>query len=277
MANARRRLVPRLSVVALVGLQLVSSALSAQGGLEPWQRDEDKLETGVLYTYLKSNIDGSRAGRIALYVASSDRLESFKWRQGTGRATLVTADLDWSTFSVSTFESWTLGAGDKRWLQARLTTEDGGRVQITTAGSTEHPAVEITRWPWHSYDFDFASLNYFWRHLVDAEAPVTVGISDFVPSGGSFEFKEKGPVQIEYLGRETRLGRACRHYRIDGPGLENRGGEFWASVEGGYWVEYMIDLPDESGFDSGRLRLERVERASPEQWQAFKREKLSGN
>ena len=72
-----------------------------------------------------------------------------------------------------------------------------------------------------------------------------------------------------------RGGESTRVYRIDGPGLENRGGRIWVAVDGGHIVDYEIDLPDEPGFVDGKLRLERVDRMSEEAWKAFKKRMMT--
>ena len=38
--------------------------------------------------------------------------------------------------------------------------------------------AKIENWPWHSYDFDFGSLNLAFRFLADPEGPFTIGIAD---------------------------------------------------------------------------------------------------
>ena len=264
------------ALLSTFALLLIPGPAYAQ--LSKFRYEPDRIEVGTLYIYEKSNIDGSNAGRIALYVARKDRLESFKWHEGGGMAPLVTADIDWKTFSVRRFESWQVWDGDGRRLQARLEKlPDEPRVRITFGENIETATIE--NWPWHSYDFDFGSLNFAFRHLIDPESPFVIGISDLAlaDDSGTRKFADKGIVTVKYLGREERAGVNCRKYAIDGKGLENRGGVIWVHEEKHHIVDYEIDLPDEGGFDSGKLLLVGVEAMGEREWREFKRRKLGAD
>ena len=106
-----------------------------------------------------------------------------------------------------------------------------------------------------------------------------IGISDFAlaDESGTRRFADKGTVTVEYLGREQRAGVKCRKYTIDGKGLENRGGLIWVDAEKHHIVDYEIDLPDEGGFDSGKMLLVGVESMGEPEWQEFKRRKLGAD
>ena len=236
--------------------------------------EPDKVEVGTLLLYQKSNIDGTNAGQIALFIAAEDRLEAFKWHEGGGSATLVTADMNWEAFSVRRFESWRLHADGTKQLQGTLEQVDGEPKVVITFGPDNQETVQLRHWPWHSYDFDFASLSASMRHLIDPESTFRIGIADLAMVSDTLRFVDKGTVTIEYLGREDRYGFASRKYAIDGEGLANRGGHLWVDADQGYIVDYEIDLPDEPGYESGKLRLIARESMDPEKWPEFKGEKL---
>jgi|SRR5688572_7974072 len=59
----------------------------------------------TLYEYKKSNWDGTHSSTVFLYVADSNRLESFKWWEGDIVATLVSAVINWRNYSVSEFQN----------------------------------------------------------------------------------------------------------------------------------------------------------------------------
>jgi hypothetical protein len=143
-------------IVGALGV-LVSRPTAAQ--VSKFRYAPDKVDVGTLLLYQKSNIDGSNAGRIALFIAAVDRLESFKWHEGGGSATLVTADMNWEAFSVRRFESWRLHADGTKQLQGTLEQVDGEPRFLITFGPDNQQTVRLWHWPWHSYDFDFASLN----------------------------------------------------------------------------------------------------------------------
>jgi hypothetical protein len=263
---------PRLSVTtALAALTCLSPGCRAPAS--PFRYDPARAEVGTVYRYAKSNLDGSHATDIALYVAAKDRLESLKWAEGDAQATLVVAEMDWSRFSVRRFESWRLVPGKDPLLQATLQ-QVGDSDRLAVAIGPAHDTLAITLWPWHSYDFDLASLGFAFPHLVDPTRPFTVGIADPTPTPAGFRFLEKGPVTIAYLGDDIRNGAPTRRFRIDGPGLDNRGGMLWTAREEGHIVEFEIQLPDEPGMESGKLALKGKERLTREQWAAFQQARL---
>jgi hypothetical protein len=221
--------------------------------------------------YVKSNRDGSHAGRVSLYVAKPERLESLKWNDEVGWATLVIADLDWKRFSVRRFESWKLRRAQAPVLQAVLETSPEGDLGVAVLPG---PPVRPASWPWHSYDFDFASLGITLAHLLKPEAPFRFERIDFVQRDEAVSFVDLGAVEVAYEARERRGGTATRRYRISGPGLEGTSGTLWADVERGHIVEFELPIPDEPGFVDGRLRLLEGVPMTAAAWEAFKRSRL---
>ena len=98
-------------------LPIVSSAQSVEG----FRFQPDKIETAMVYHYVKSNLDGTNPGNIALFVASPTRLEAFKYRPGGTTATLVVAEMDWTVFSPARLESWQWSGPDDPTLFGTLT------------------------------------------------------------------------------------------------------------------------------------------------------------
>lgn len=254
-------------------------ALTASGGAaaqeSAFRPDPARVPVGTIYIYEKSNIDGTNMGRIAHYVARSDRLESFKWHPGEDEATLVTADIAWERAgSVRRFESWKLFRGGRTRLQGWLELVPGTdtyRVQLDTLRE-----VTLTHWPWHSYDFDFASLGFAMRFLVAPTAPFTVQVADILRTAQGPRFGQVGAVTARFETEEQRNGVRARRYSVDGPGLDDRGGHLWIAVEGDHLLDYEIAQPDEPGFESGKLRLVGIERADSAGWVAWRTDRLEG-
>ncbi len=252
-------------------LVLIGTAASAQAQISKFGYKPDKITTGVVYHYLKSNIDGTNSGEVSLYVKDKDTLESLKWHKGDSRATLVIADIDWENrFSVKHFETWLLTADGEPQQRAVLDFDADIPGVTAKVGEMEFRA-EVKNWYWHSYDFDFASLNFAWRHLVNPEDQLVIGIVDVVRKEDGPTLAEKGSVQIDYQQDTTRNGHECREYKIDGPGLENKGGTIWVRKSDGVFVDYEIELPDEPGYESGKMLLKSEEQMTNEEWEEFKR------
>ena len=199
-------------------------------------------------------------------------MEAFKYESGP-EATLVTATMDWNTFSVRDLSSWKVRFDGERTLVVNLH-QLGNSNQIIVGGKLRLQKLDQTTtmeyYPWHSYDFDFASLNLILPHLIDPLASFAFGVADFPNKRGqapSFDFK--GLVSMDFVSDEVRNGTACRMYSIDGPGLENRGGTIWVDKALLHIVDYEIDLPDEPGYESGKLLLKKIDHMDYETWREF--------
>jgi hypothetical protein len=229
--------------------------------------ESGRIPVGRVHRYQKSNLDGSSPSEIALYLASETRLEALKWHAGEPGATLVVAEMDWEVASARGFRTYQVDEHGNRALAAELETSADRRRLVARVGGKEL-ACALERFPWHSYDFDLASLNVALRFLADPTGEVELAIVDPVYRGGTAELVAKGPVVLAYRLEEERSGLPCRRYLIDGPGLEDRGGSLWvAQGDEVFLVAFEIDLPDEPGMSSGRLEWLRNETRSAAEWE----------
>jgi len=258
-----------LGALGMAAQEARAPATEPAGTIEGFRYQAGKLPVGRVYRYRKSNLDGSNPSEIALYLASETRLESLKWHPGEPEATLVVAEMDWSTGSVRSFRNFHVDADGERTLAAAIdTSPDGGSV-IGTLGD-QRLECRIRRFPWHSYDFDFASLNAALPFLTDPEGETRFDVLDPTYVDGKPALVVRGEAFLAYEGSEEHLGVACRRYAIDGPGLEERGGSLWAAAGAEpHLVAFEIDLPDEPGMRSGRLEWQASETRAPDEWSAF--------
>lgn len=255
-----RRLFAVLSFSAL--LSCAPPALAQAGA---WRLDPARVPVGQVFHFVKSQRDGSHVANISVYLSSAERVEALKWDAGSDQATLVVAGLDWSRFSVRRFEGWRLarGAAPERRVTLDVT---GDQLSMSLMPGP----MRISHWPWHSYDFDFTSLNLSLPHLVDPEGTVRFWRTDFV-YGDQPTVAELGEVTMRFEARERRRGVDVRRYSIGGPGLGNQSGTWWADARTGLLVEYELPVGDEPGYDDVRLRLESSRKLGAAEWAAFKR------
>lgn len=246
------------------------------GGFQGFEYQPDRVPMGRVYHYLKTNLDGTQPEHVAIRLKSRHRIESFKYHPGEEPAGLVIADMDWSVFSVRRIESWQVFADGTRKLAAKLDAQDGGRRVRVEMPMLNKPAetVDIGLLPWHIYNFDLASLGFTLPHRVDPKASFKIGIADpnFAAEGPVFLYK--GEADVVYVGEETRNNVLCRKYRIDGPGLQNRGGFLWVNQAEHHIEDIEIDLPDNPNWKSFKFRLTGVETMFRDDWERFQREKL---
>jgi hypothetical protein len=257
-------------VFRLAALLLLASApMHAQESA--FSFDAQRLPAGKLFEYRKSNIDGTHASNIFVYVRDQTQVESFKlWHEPATRATLVVAQMNWQRWSVQGFQVFELNC--RQDPQPRATLEAGTnefRVSLMK------DPVPLKHTPWHSYDFDFTSLSLVMPMLRDPRGTFSFWRSDF-----EFEpvmrFVEMGEVSVKFQARESRDGRRTLRYSIGGAGLKNTVGTLWADADAGTLVEFEIPIPDEPGFKDVRLQLLSTSRMSPEEWSRHKQAALCG-
>jgi hypothetical protein len=260
----------RCLIKALISALILLCAVPALAQLNALRYDPEKVPVGRVFHFVKSNRDGSHATRISVYVAASDRVESLKWDEGGSEATLVQAQLDWSRFSVREFQGWRL---------ARDTAPER-RVTLGVAGdqlsmSLMKAPITLVHWPWHSYDFDFTSLNLALPHLVKPERPFTFWRTDFV-YGDPPKVAELGEVTLSYERRERHGGRPARRYSLGGPGLNGAHGTWWSDARTGLLLEFELPVGDEPGYDDVRMRLDSTSDLTAAQWESFKSNAVGG-
>jgi hypothetical protein len=231
-----------------------------------YEFDPKRVPQGEVFHYLKSNMDGAHPTNVSVYVARTDRIESLKWDADAEVATLVIADLDWRRYSVRRFESWRLTRGGERKLQATLAAGDDGFVRLSMLDKP----VQLTHWPWHSYDFDFMSLNFVTAHLPYGQANCTFWRTDFIYSDPP-SFGEIGEIRMRLEGGEMRHGVRTHRYSLSGPGLEDAAGEWWTDVESGLLLEFRMPIGDEPGYKNVLMRLRKRASMTADEWDRFKR------
>jgi hypothetical protein len=261
---------PILLGVALLPLVVPQPASS----VDKFRYQPQKITSGSVYHYVKTNTDGSHPQRVSLFVAARDRLESFKLPSGATAGALVVAQMDWDLFCATSLESWQVFAGGKKVPMASLRYDARERAALVTVPALGKTAVEKTAigyLPFHVYNFDFASLNLAFRHLRRPEGDFTIGVADptFQKEGAAFRYR--GEAEVSFVGEDRRASVACRKYRVSGKGVEGRGGIIWVAREGEHVVDMEIDLPDHPGWKSFKFRLLGTAQMSREEWEAFMR------
>lgn len=246
----------------------------ASANAAPLHFQPERVPSGQVLHYLKSNIDGSNPNRICVYVSGTDRIESLKWHEGSAGATLVTAEMDWPRFSVRRFDAWHLEGGKDPEHRARLQASRDGRELDVSFGSARR--IRIHHWPWHSYDFDFASLSLILPHWKDPRGQFSFWRTDTVFAGDQPGFEEIGELKLSFQSVELRSGRETRRYVIAGKGLADTSGLLWTDAGTGLIVEYQIPIPDEPGYADGKLLLLGMEPMTAQMWEQYKQRKAAG-
>lgn len=249
---------------------LIGQVLYSQ--LNKFDAPEKIDDKGIVYEFRKSNWDGTHASSIFLYIADNNKLESFKYLKGTDEATLVTAIIDWNTFSVIKFQNHKLTTSKEPQLIATLFSSSNKTIQVRVGDMSD--SLNIEGLPWQSYDFDFAGLSFIWRAIKDKKRSFSFHIADADLLNGKMAFVNKGLVTVNFTGLEKIHNKDCYKYFVNGEGLENKGGFIWIDPTSWMIEKYMIALPDEPGFANGMLELKDKTKMTQKEWENFKIERL---
>ena len=117
----------------------------------------DGAGSGRIYSYVRSNRDGSEAETIHVYRPRADYVEVTKMRARCTNAAFVTATLRDGAAARLTGGRLRPGAAHEDF--AELVYRDGRiDARVTTPGGELRQSVAVADRPWHLYDFDLASF-----------------------------------------------------------------------------------------------------------------------
>ena len=257
-----------LSLFALAFAGATAAEPEVTSSLDRFRYDSSRIVVGEVAHYAKSNLDGSKPSRVSIFVVAPDRLEVAKVEKGTNDAAWVRAHFDWTLFTADLLEAAVINLDGS--VEERATFDidrQKGVVDVTVGGRRGSAAWR--QLPFHVYNFDFTSLNFVWRQLVDPRAPFTIGIIDptFRKEGDIIFYR--GAARIEYQRDEKLHGKTCRRYRISGPGIGGKTGWIWEDPKSRWLEKVAIPFPDNPDWKSFRLELQGVETMTPEAWKKF--------
>ena len=203
--------------------------------------------------YIKSNLDGSKPTRVSIFVVAPDRLEVAKVEKDVNDAAWVRAHFDWKLFTSDRMDAAVINLDGSVEERATFVVDRAKGAVDVTVGDRKGSAA-WKQLPFHVYNFDFTSLNFAWRHLIDPKAPFTIGIIDptFQKDGPLVFYR--GDARIVYTGEDEIRGKTCRSYRISGPGIENTTGTIWWDPQERLARESRDPVPRQPGLEQLQAR-----------------------
>ncbi|HWT11641.1 MAG TPA: hypothetical protein VN231_02715 [Allosphingosinicella sp.] len=254
----------RMRTRLLAGL----GAIAAAGCAHAPDSAADRI--GRLYTYVRSNSDGSEAETIHVYRASRTRIEVTKMRSRCTNAAFVTAELD-------------LVAGQATRLTGGRLEPDGGhrdfailthdrrerriRARVEAPGGILQLSSPVPDEPWHLYDFDLASLTVTAQYRADPRRDFSFGLP-LVWLGGdpADALRYLGRADARFAGEEDHGGRRALRFEVGGPAFGGRGGPIWFDAAEGHVLAARFGIPNHAEYRDFALRLTGVRDAGPDQW-----------
>ncbi|HYH44048.1 MAG TPA: alpha/beta fold hydrolase, partial [Thermoanaerobaculia bacterium] len=237
---------------------------------------------GKVYRYTSSLPDGSGAGDELLYVSGS-RVEVFAKRKSDAVAQLTVFEMDGAGLAPRTVKLWDLLPAGRAFI-GTLEALAGGppgkpgntaRVEIFETGRPAE-TVAVPVFPW-APSGALSVLNLAFAGLKDPKGSFTVGLVGENEEPNEPPVRFSGPVQITYVGDEERGGVPTRKYRVEGEGVQNRGGFAWVHRDQKRLeaLELKFDLGGGEEGDEGRnLQLVSAEPLSAAAWEEAKRAQL---
>ncbi|HTU11998.1 MAG TPA: hypothetical protein VMG08_13995 [Allosphingosinicella sp.] len=224
---------------------------------------------GRLYSYVRSNSDGTEAERIHVYRAARERIEVAKMRGRCRNAAFVTGELDLTTGQARRLHAGRLrpNAGHENF---GLLSFDPGRqridIAVTTPEGEIRDSVAVPDQPWHLYDYDLASLTITAQYRPDRRANFSFGVPLVLVRPGNDILSYLGRADARFVRSERHNGRRAHRFEVGGPAFGARGGPLWFDAADGHIIEARFGLPNHVEYRDFRLRLTRVSDGGPAAW-----------
>jgi hypothetical protein len=268
----------------LTALTLALTTLAADPATT-WSYSPENDAIGRIYYYERTNTDGSRDERVTVFRRDATHIEVYKENGLCTGAALVTAELDFETFSASVITGGRL-LPDAQHHEFAFLTWDQANEQLDI--HVQFPDMElredapVPRSDWHLFDFDLASLTVMTPHLADPAANFGFGMALVWtdPAAGD-PLTWMGDVDAAPAGTENRLGHDSRVYSLTGSAFSGENatgneGRIWLDATDGHVVDAIFPAPNHAGYTDFRLRLLNVGDGGASEWEQLLRAHFEG-
>jgi len=258
----------------------LSCVTSAGFAADDWIYNPDHNEVGRIYYYERTNTDGSRDERVTVYRQDETQIAVYKESSLCGNAGLVTATLDFETFTTPVITGGRLMPDAQIMEFAFLNHEAGSDVATMDVRFPDmeiNESAPIENQTWHLYDLDLASLTMMTPHLIDPRGDFSFGMAlVWADQNAEDPFTWMGDVAVNYDGDVSHIGHHTRHYTLSGSAFEGDMaaggvGELWLDAEDGHVVDAIFPAPNHPGYTDFRLRLLHVSDGGAEEWNSLLR------
>ena len=232
-----------------------------------WAAAPARGESGKIYRYTASHLDGSSPGDELLFVSGSRAEVLTKPRSDDGL--LVAFEMDGPGLAPKVMKIWELSASQRELAGSMESLPDGKsvRVEVFSAGRpAETIAAPVSSW---TLSTAISPLNLAFAALKDPEGSFTASLvsPDRTPNASPLRFSS--PLKVSYVGVEERGGVPTRKYRLEGVG---KGGFAWVHRD----EKRLEALEMDAGLGPGgvKLQLASVQALDAAGWEEAKRAQL---
>lgn len=259
----------RLVAASLI---LALAAPAVADAASPWKHDPSRDRVGRIYTYLRTNADGSEPEHVRVFRRSATDLAVSKDVSPCTNAAYVTATLDLERGEARTITGGRLTRQGTQeafaWLQVDAASprmsahvELPGQTLDDTADAGERPRV--------LYDFDLADLTVLAPHLSDPRQGFSFGVALFWPPDIPDFLQYRGKLEAAFEAEETHNGRRALRFRVTGAAFGDQAGTLWLDAREGHVLEADFPIPNHDNYTDFKLVLERVEDTGEAGWAAL--------
>lgn len=279
----------RTFVAAVAFLALAAGVAEAQGkpgsSTKQFKFKGAKLETGMLYSYVRSNLELTKEGSVLVYVPDKKRVEIFRVTPGVDGGQLLVGEMNWDTYSLRQFELWKEGEDGSRTRQATGTfTNETFTMAVEdpslyrgAAGATTF-TLPLVQLPTHIYSLDFVTLGLALRHFADGKGTADVGVLVENPKVGPASpnyLVSAGTVNVAFVEEVDRDGIPCLKYQARGTVLGDQEGLVWLNKEKGYIQDAEVPVPPSADWPDVKLTIRSVEKIAESDWPARRAQELA--
>lgn len=234
-------------------------------------------DVGRIYSYVRSNRDGSEAERVHVYRARADFVEVAKMRARCTNAAFVTAELDLERGHAKRMTGGRLLPGAAHRDFAALAYDPGARTleaRVETRGGAMTLSTEVADEPWHLYDFDLASLTVLDR--ADPRADFSFGVPLIWLGGDPADaLRYLGRADARFVREEEHAGRPALRFEVGGPAFGDEGGPIWFDAAEGHVLGAEFGRPNHAEYRDFALRLTGTSHGA-EAWRRLLEEHFEG-
>jgi hypothetical protein len=211
---------------------------------------------GEIFSYVRSNRDGSEAETIHVYRPRPGYVEVTKMRERCTNAAFVTATMAAGEAVRLTGGRLRPGAAHEDFAELLFRE---GRIEARLKAPTGElrQTVAVAERPWHLYDFDLASLTASPPPEAKARRDFSFGVALVWLGADPADFlRYLGRADARFVREELREGRRTLRYEIGGPAFEGAlGGPLWLDSGDGFVVGAELGRPNHAEYKDFKLRL----------------------
>lgn len=234
-------------------------AVSMTAGMAQASTPGREHRVGRIYSYVRSNQDGTEAERIHVYRAGPTRVEVTKMRGRCNNAALVTADLDLEKGQATRLTGGRLKPGARHEEFAFLTYDPVEKridAVVRLPDQELRDSTVVGDEPWHLYDFDLASLTITSQYRPDPRADFSFGLPLVLVRQDPGDFLTYlGRADARFVREEEFEGRRALRFEVGGPAFGDKGGPLWIDAEEGHVLGADWGIPNHVEYKDFRLRL----------------------